>query len=174
MRRNRPAGDDFGIIRTALRSALADMRATLSGLRLPQIEPLTLGETAERAVRDFERKTGATVEYSPGDLPPDAPLSVKITLYRILQEALSNGFRHANGAGQHVSVNLAAGELVAEIADGGAGFDPRAIGGEHLGLAGMRERAEILGGFFEMDSTPGRGTVIRTRLPLHMPEDRSD
>jgi signal transduction histidine kinase len=64
-------------------------------------------------------------------------------------------------------------DLLAEISDNGAGFDPRAVDGDHLGLAGMRERAEILGGFFEMESAPGRGTVIRTRLPLDMPEDGS-
>ena len=174
LRKKRSPGDDFGIIRTALKSALADMRATLAGLRLPEIQDLSPGQTAERAVRDFERKTGATVVYSAGNLPADAPLSIKITLYRILQEALSNGYRHANGAGQHVSLSLAGGELVAEIADSGAGFDPRAVDGDRLGLAGMRERAEILGGFFEMESTPGRGTVIRTRLPLDLPEDGSD
>jgi hypothetical protein len=99
---------------------------------------------------------------------------VKITLYRILQEALSNGFRHGDGAGQQVSLDCRDGHLLAEIADNGGGFDPRVVSTEHLGLVGMRERVEILGGLFEMESAPGRGTVIRTRLPLETPEDGSD
>ena len=168
------AGRDFRMIRTALASALADLRATLAGLRLPELDELSPGQTAERAVRDFERKTGATVAYSHGDLPDEAPLSVKITLYRIVQEALSNAFRHANGAGQRVSIECSEGALLTEIADSGGGFDPRAVDAERLGLSGMRERVEILGGLFQMDSAPGRGTVIRTSLPLGMPEDGSD
>jgi signal transduction histidine kinase len=174
LRRKGAAGDDFHLVRTALTSALADLRATLAGLRLPEIDQLSPGQTAERAVRDFERKTGSTVVYSQRDLPNEAPLSVKITLYRILQEALSNGFRHGDGAGQHVSLDCRDGHLLAEIADNGGGFDPRVVSTEHLGLVGMRERVEILGGLFEMESAPGRGTVIRTRLPLETPEDGSD
>ncbi|MFH1184987.1 MAG: sensor histidine kinase [Chloroflexota bacterium] len=174
LRKKGAAGQDFRMIRTALTSALADLRATLAGLRLPEIDELSLGQTAERAVRDFERKTGAAVAYSHGDLPDEAPLSVKITLYRIVQEALSNAFRHANGASQRVSIESSGGALLTEIADSGDGFDPRAVDVERLGLAGMRERVEILGGLFEMESAPGRGTVIRTSLPLGMPEDGSD
>jgi len=168
------AGEDFRTIRTALKSALADLRAVLSGLRLPEIEYLSLGQTAERAVRDFESKTGSTVAYSRGNLPDEAPLAVRITLYRILQEALSNGFRHAKGVDQRVSIDTCVGILIAEIADQGSGFDEQAVEAEHLGLAVMRERVEILGGFFEMESAPGRGTVVRTRLPLDLPEDHGD
>jgi signal transduction histidine kinase len=174
LRRTNAAGDDFRIIRTALTSALTDLRATLAGLRLPEIDQLSVGQTAERAVRDFERKTGATVAYSHGDLPDEAPLSVKITLYRILQEALSNGYRHGDGREQHVTVEARGGELQTEVTDDGDGFDPRSVGNEHLGLVGMRERVELLGGFFAVDSTPGRGTAVRARLPLDLPEDGRD
>jgi signal transduction histidine kinase len=174
LRKGQPASEDFRIIRSALQSALADLRATLAGLRLPEIDALTLGQTGERAVRDFERKTGAAVDYSHGLLPDEAPLSVKITLYRILQEALSNGLRHADGAGQRVSLDSRQGALLVEIADTGGGFDPLVVTAQSLGLAGMRERVEVLGGLFEMESAPGRGTVIRTRLPLELPQDQDD
>ncbi len=174
MREQGSAGEDFRTIRTALKSALTDMRALLSGLRLPEIEYLSLSQTAERAVRDFEGKTGATVSYSHGNLPDEAPLAVRITLYRILQEALSNGYRHANGIDQRVSIDTCESELIAEIADQGNGFDKGAVEAEHLGLAVMRERVEILGGFFEMESAPGQGTVIRTRLPLVLLEEGGD
>ena len=165
------AGEDFRLIRTALTSALNDLRHILAGLRLPEIDHLSLSETAERAVRDFERKSGGKVEYTQGQLPEEAPLSVKITLYRIVQEALSNGFRHANGSGQRVDISSRDGHLRAEISDNGDGFDPERIRVDHLGLAGMRERAEVLGGLFEMQSTPGKGTVVRATLPLEAHRD---
>ena len=100
-------------------------------------------------------------------MPAQVPLPVKITLYRVLQESLANGFRHGGGVDQRVTLNMRDGELLVEIADCGKGFDPQATAVEgHLGLAGMRERVEILGGTFSVQSTPGRETVIRTTLPV--------
>ncbi len=165
--------EDFGTIRSALRSALADMRVILAGLRLPEIGQLSITETAERAVRDFERKTGTQVAMKVSNLPNEAPLSVKITLYRILQESLANGFRHAKGDSQHVTIVRQDSQVITEISDNGVGFDhQRIFSEEYLGLVGMRERVEILGGTFEVNSTLGIGTVIRARLPLDLPEEK--
>lgn len=165
--KRKAAHDDFGTIHSALRSALDDMRAILAGMRLPKIGPLSIAETAERAVRDYERKTGAAVGLMVTEVPVDAPLSVKITLFRILQESLANGFRHADGAGQRVSIAGGESQLIVEISDDGPGFNKRAIlADDHLGLVGMRERVEILGGTFELESAHNHGTLIRVRLPL--------
>lgn len=173
--KGRAVSDDFRTVQSALQSALADLRAISAGLRLPEIGRLSLTETAERAVRDYERKTGKAVALTLSDVPGDAPLPVKITLYRLLQESLANGFRHAGGAGQRVSVEGLDGHLCTEVADSGAGFDPQAVSADgRLGLAGMRERVEILGGTFEVESAPGKGTMIRLRLPLAVPEVESE
>jgi signal transduction histidine kinase len=104
--------DDFSTIQSALQSALLDMRAILAGLRLPEIEHLSIGETAERAIRDYKHKSGATVRLTLGTIPAKVPLSVKITLYRILQESLANGFRHAHGASQRASITVIDDQLV--------------------------------------------------------------
>ncbi|MBI3360000.1 MAG: sensor histidine kinase [Chloroflexi bacterium] len=169
--KGRTVSQDFRTVQNALQSALGDLRAISTGLRLPDIGDLSPAETAERAVRDYERKTGQTVALTMGPLPGEAALPVKITLYRLLQESLGNGFRHAGGIGQRVHLASAGGQLVAEIADTGKGFDPQILAGNgRLGLAGMRERVEILGGTFEVDSAPGRGTSVRARLPLAVPE----
>lgn len=167
---------DHHTIQTALQSALAELRTISTGLWLPALEPLTPREVAERAVRDYESKTGVGVTLSVADTPPltatDVPLSVKIALYRVLQEALINGFRHASGADQHVKLWISDGNLCAQITDAGAGFDTQAvIQNGHLGLPSMRERVELLGGAFEVHSTPGRGTMVQTKLPLKLPED---
>jgi|CXWL01.1.fsa_nt_gi signal transduction histidine kinase len=169
--KGRTVSDDFRTVQSALKSALADLRAISAGLRLPEIKRLSPTETAERAVRDYERKTGRAVTLTMNDVPGDAPLPVKITLYRLLQESLANGLRHAGGVGQWVTLATNEGELTVEVADSGKGFDPQALAADgHLGLAGMRERVEILGGTFAVASVPGEGTVIRAQLPLTVPE----
>ncbi|MBM3181744.1 MAG: sensor histidine kinase [Chloroflexi bacterium] len=169
--KRRAASDDFSTIQSALRTALADMRAILAGLRLPEIGKLSITETAERAVRDYERKTNAAVGLTVSDVPVEAPLSVKITLYRILQESLANGFRHADGAGQRVNIAGKEGQLIVEISDDGPGFKKRdVLADDHLGLVGMRERVEILGGTFELESAQNNGTLIRASLPLTLLE----
>ncbi len=173
--KGRTVGDDFRTIQTSLESALNDLRAISAGLRLPEIERLSLTETAERAVRDYERKTGQSVALAVRGLPTEAALPVKIILYRLLQESLANGFRHAGDADQRVEINSAGGQLLVAIRDSGRGFDPKAVNGEgHLGLAGMRERVEILGGTFEVISAPGEGTAISALLPLTAPEVEND
>lgn len=171
-----PSSKDFRTVQMAMQSALTELRTISAGLWLPALEPLSPAEVAERAVRDYESKTGVEVARSIQDLPKAAPLPVKITLYRVLQEALSNGFRHASGAGQGVRLWVDDGHLCAQVVDAGTGFDPQAVANwvandGHLGLAGMRERVEMLGGAFKVQTTPGQGTMIQARLPLTLPED---
>ena len=86
-------------------------------------------------------------------------MPVKITLYRLLQESLANGFRHGGGVDQRVALAHTGDQLKVEVRDGGPGFDPgEAIDRDRVGLAGMRERVAALGGSFELRAAPGRGT----------------
>ncbi|MEK6753706.1 MAG: sensor histidine kinase [Chloroflexota bacterium] len=165
------ANNDFNTIQASLRSAMAEMRTILSGLRLPDITSLSLKETVERAVRNYEQKTGCTVSLTILNNSVEAPLSVKITLFRILQESLANGFKHAPQASQQVKISSMDDYLLAEISDNGRGFNQSASLAEgRFGLVGMRERVEILGGTFELKSAPNNGTFIRARLPLNLLE----
>jgi signal transduction histidine kinase len=162
--------EEFRVIRSSLQSAMADLRAISAGLQLPEIDRLSISEIAARAIRDYERKTGSTVTLNIVNGQAPASLSVKITLYRLLQESLTNSFRHANGSAQHVEAKAEGGRLTVEVRDCGTGFNPAAIIPEgHLGLVGMRERVEILGGSFDLQSTVGKGTKIRVTLPLVVP-----
>lgn len=163
--------EDLQAVRTGLDSALRDLRAISAGLQLPDIERLPPTEIAERAIRDYERKTGAKVTFAATGTTGDVALPVKITLYRLLQESLANGYRHAGGAGQCVSLAEDAGQLVIEVCDEGPGFDAQeAASAGGGGVAGMRERVHALGGTFELSAAPGRGTAIRARLPVSVPE----
>jgi signal transduction histidine kinase len=164
---DRSIADEFHTIHVALQSALTDMRAILRGLRLPEIEQLSVADTARRAVRDHEHKTGLAVPLSIGNVPDEAPLSVRIALFRLLQESLANGYRHGGTSSQRVTLEVVDAQLIVEVSDEGKGFDPKAsIDGGHLGLQGMRERVELLGGRFDVESAAERGTVVRASLPL--------
>jgi signal transduction histidine kinase len=159
----------FNEIGISLQNALREMRGIAAGLSLPQLSELSLAETVQRVVQGHERRTGSRVELSLQPLPDVVSLSLRITIYRLIQEALNNAYRHAGGVGQRVRVSSEATQLVVMISDDGAGFDPsKTVSDNHLGLSGMRERVESLGGWFHVDSHSGQGTTIIARLPFQL------
>ena len=158
---------DFVTVHGAVRDALTDLRAISAGLRLPELSALSVAQVATRAIDDHERRTGVSVSRKLDGLPEQAPLPIKIALLRTLQEALSNATRHGGGADIAVKVARDADGVRLAVADHGPGFDPeRAARSGRLGLAGMRERAELLGGSFQVDSATGLGTTVRAWWPL--------
>ncbi len=162
----RPSSD-FAVVRGAVRDALAEVRAIAVGLRLPELGALPVAEVAERAVRDHERRSATAVHLELGQLLGDAPLALKIALHRTVQEALSNATRHGHGLAVVARVWADADALYLLVSDAGPGFVPDQLeGSDQLGLTGMRERAELLGGSFRVESAPGRGTTVRVSWPL--------
>lgn len=165
--------DHLPQIQSALQSALQEMRSIAAGFGLPQLEPLSFSDVLKRVIHVHERRTGSRVALHVENLPDEVTLPVKITAYRVIQEALSNAHRHANGLGQRVSIVHAAGLLKIEITDEGPGFDvaQSLASDEHLGLSGMRERVESLGGWFKIESAAGRGTKVIACLTPSQPEE---
>jgi signal transduction histidine kinase len=151
----------------AIGSALDDLRSIAAGLRSPAFDDLSLADVASRAIREHERRTGKSVALAVAGPPSTIPVVSKIAIYRVLQEALSNAARHAGGADVEVEVTATSSEIRLEVRDRGPGFDPDVIRPDALGVAGMRERAELLGGSFEIGRrTDGPGTVVRLSLPI--------
>jgi signal transduction histidine kinase len=100
-------------------------------------------------------------------VPEQVALSTKIALFRAIQELLSNALRHGQGAAVRVHLASDGTFLQLAVTDDGPGFDVASLEAEAgLGLAGMREQAELLGGDFEILSRPGSGTETRVRWPL--------
>jgi signal transduction histidine kinase len=154
-------------IQNTLKHALEEMRSIASGLLLPELEQLTLPETLERVVETHRWRTETQVLFKAQNLPDYVPLPLKITAFRLVQEALNNAFRHATGADQRVEARLSHNQIVLEISDAGPGFTrSNVLSDNHLGLLGMRERVESLGGLFEVHSVIGQGTKIIARLPI--------
>jgi signal transduction histidine kinase len=166
---------ELAAVHGAVGEALRDLRAISAGLLLPELEGLPLREVVERAVRDHQRRTGTTVHTVLGDLPTAVPVAVTIALYRSLQEALSNATRHGGGVDMIVRVWQETRQLCLQVSDGGPGVPMTPVSDEepyrHLGLAGMRERARLLGGDFALTSVPGQGTVVELRWPLAATEE---
>jgi signal transduction histidine kinase len=154
-------------IQQSLSRATQEIRNIATGLRLPELEPLTLCETLERVVRDHERRTQSRVEVTTEGLPKQASLPIKVTLFRVVQEALSNAYRHGQGQAQKVSLRKDNFSLVVAVSDEGPGFDTaQQQSGTHLGLMGMRERLESVGGTFKVESRLEHGTILTATLPL--------
>jgi signal transduction histidine kinase len=146
----------------------ATVRSIVTDLRPPALDELGLKETADWLVRRTAERAGlkASLNFSGDAQVLDRERST--IAYRILQEALTNVVRHAGA--QRIEVSLCIEEeLVLEVRDDGAGFDPQART-KGVGLIGMRERAGALGGTLTLESSPGAGTAVRLSLPLGAPE----
>jgi signal transduction histidine kinase len=166
------ARESLEAIQAASRESLHGMRVQLDVLRSPE------GEDAPRrpapGLADADVLLGRiraggleiAADLQAGDLPPE----VDVTAYRILQESLTNVLRHAGVTLARVRVTREGDDLVVEVrdngpasgADAGQGSDGRS----GSGIAGMRARAEALGGEFEAGPRPEGGFVVRARLPL--------
>ena len=163
---NRKYDEDILNVQSFLQNALREMRAIATGLGVPHLEDLTLPEVISRAVRMHQQQTGTYATLIMTDVPDHANLPIKITVYRFIQEGLNNAYRHADGKGQEVSVTYKSKQLQIEVSDQGHGFDLNQQWNEQLGLTGMRERIESLGGFFSINSKINEGTKLIARLSL--------
>lgn len=156
------------VVQTLLQSALQELRLIASSLGTPQMDDLTLSDSVLRAVMIHEQRSGTKVVLNMNTLPTYAPLPIKIAVYRLVQEALSNSYRHAGGIGEEVRISYTHHQLEVEVMDRGPGFDAEAVlaRGEYLGLAGIREGVESVGGIFSLQSKPGEGTRLFARFVL--------
>lgn len=166
---------DLDAIRGALNDGLQEIRNLAAGLALPEIGELSFTESLRRVVRAHERRTGSHVEMRLEDVPEKLPLPLKIGVYRLAQEALNNAYRHGEGKDQQLCVSYSNNDLSVEVSDSGPGFDPssRSTPSDHLGMVGMFERTESLGGRFELKSAPGQGTRIKARFHVNTEEGDS-
>ncbi len=145
---------------------IEEVRLMAIRLRPGVLDHLGLVDALEWYTADFERRTEVSCVFEHGAVA-DTEEAVATAAYRITQEALTNVARHA--AAKHVTVNLQADEdrLILSITDDGIGFDRTVLDDSNgLGVAGMRERASLLGGVLDVDASEGRGTAIYFRVPL--------
>jgi signal transduction histidine kinase len=157
------------LIGRALRGAdrlLERIHEISTRVRPPMLDDLGLKDAVQSLLSDYEQHTGIAVKTDLHFEHRAVPDAVSENVYRILQEALTNVSRHAKAPEVSVSLHVLPDRVALTVRDAGAGFDPAARDGKRLGLLGMRERAELLGGTFAVAAEPGKGTEVRVVIPI--------
>ena len=164
--------EEAAVVRQALDDAMLEIRNICKGLSLPEIENETLGKAIKIAVFAHEQRTGTkvSVDLSKEVECPDSdiPKAVKICVYRFVQEGLNNAYYHAGGFGQKINAAINSDTLQVELQDSGNKSDDIRRNGSStgLGLAGLQERVESLGGDFSFNKTPGKGSILLMTITL--------
>lgn len=155
-------------LRGVVSHTLEDVHSLARQLRPSVLDDLGLAEAINRYAQDCRTRSGLAIDVAlPGldglRLPPE----VETALYRIVQEALTNVIRHAEAQTASIYIERREHSVRAIIEDDGHGFDLTAIPSDgHLGIHGIRERAELLGGTLLIESEPGHGAALYVELPV--------
>jgi len=143
--------------------AIIDGLHTLAaGLRPASLDHVGLEAALQEYCRSAGAKFGLGVRFKARSFTGERlPPEVETALYRVVQEAITNVVRHASATRVEVLVERSGGRVVVMIEDDGVGFEPdQVLRGDHIGLIGLRERAEALGGVLTVESAPGAGTTV--------------
>ncbi len=166
------AAEQLATLRDLQRDALAEMRSLIFELRPGSLEQDGLAHALRTHCAAVEGRVGLLVDLELGGLDGErAPIAVEEAVYRIAQEGLHNVVKHAGASHVRIAVAHDGDHLRMTLQDDGIGFDPASVPPGHLGLAGMRARAERLGGSLVVESTPGQGTTIQLGLPVGSSDD---
>ncbi|WP_433654311.1 sensor histidine kinase [Nocardia sp. CA-128927] len=167
----------LGAIETASRSALNELRRVLAQTREPgqQPEPGEPGLAEIPGLVDGLRHDGLVVEYQVTGQPADYSALLQTTVYRIVQEALTNVVKHAHTARARIEIRHAPHELVVSVTDDGPAAEDSGLDGtgSGLGLIGMRERVSLFGGRFEAGPRPEGGFAVAAYFPIDEDHDVS-
>ena len=139
-------------------------------LRPTVLDDLGLIPALHSFMKSFTKRTGVRAHLTVFAAVERLDTAKRTVLFRVAQEALTNVARHAQASRVEVSIQKLRGRVCMKIKDDGKSFNvERALhanGGKHLGLLGMRERLEMVGGRFAVESAPGKGTTIQAQIPL--------
>ncbi len=163
--------DIYHKVKHALSDALQEIRNLSSGLVIPELEDLTMSEAIAQVIKRHEKRTETQVDFRISPIPDQMRTSIKICVYRFVQESLNNACRHASGKDQVVEISYFNHALSVMVSDGGPGISEEDFqkinSSSHLGLRGLRERVESLGGLFTLENKPdGQGLCISAKLPI--------
>ena len=145
----------------------AHVSAIADRLHSSKLALLGLAAAADTFCKEASSHDGIAVEFAHENVPDTLPPGVALTLFRVLQEAVTNAARHSGAPRCRVSLYGADDQLHLEVVDEGEGFDTEAaLTTSGLGLVSMRERLTLVNGSIAIESKPGSGTTIRATVPL--------
>ena len=156
-----------------LEQTIASLESLITDLRPASLDDLGIGAALESLVERVSNRGGLEAEtrfdlaFERGDESTRLNPQLEVTIYQIVQEALNNAVKHANGSKATVSIAEAEDQIAIVVEDDGKGFSPGKVPGDRFGLHGMRERVELIKGDLEINSAPGSGTRVEVHLPAH-------
>ena len=153
-------------LRELVVATLQDVRRLAVELRPKALDDFGLAAALERLTNTFAESTGIEVELEAGLGEQRLPSDLETTLYRIVQEALTNVVKHAHARKVSIVLMRRGSRVTALIEDDGEGFDLEQTRDEGVGLLGMRERVQLLDGRIKLESSPGVGTTLAVEVPL--------
>jgi signal transduction histidine kinase len=148
------------------------IRRLARDLRPPVLDALGLKVAMQTYCTEFTRRTHLPVLFEADASLPELPDTYNITLYRALQEALTNIVKHAQATQVWVDLNVEEETVNLTVQDNGIGFREEITPSNGIGLAGLRERITIAGGTLNISSTPKRGTVLSAQFPIARPDPK--
>ena len=152
-------------------TAIGDLRSLITELRPAALDELGTKPALESLIARVVHQTDLEIDlvidlaFENGDAEVRHLAEIESTVYRLVQEALTNVVKHASAQRVEVRVSDRDGDIVLSVRDDGSGFDPQAASGGGFGLLGMRERLALVGGTLDLESEPGTGTVLRAAIP---------
>jgi len=153
-------------LRLLVAGTLETVRRISRELRPPMLDELGFVEAVVWQIRTFAQASGLRVDQQITGIS-DLPAGLATSMYRVLQECLTNAARHSGCSRVHVAVHATEGELVMRVADNGRGITPSQVeSSSSLGLLGMRERVRLVGGTLNLVRLPKGGTEVVVRVPL--------
>ena len=159
-------GGDFGDIKAMILEISRDVHRAAVELRPTALDDFGLLGALETYLREWQQRTGLTAEtFVTGLAGVRLPALVETTAYRITVELLTNIARHAEASSVSLTLTVRADLLMLIVEDNGRGMSLPAVPG-HLGLLGIRERLELIGGEMKIETAPGEGTAVFVRIPL--------
>jgi signal transduction histidine kinase len=155
-------------VRELVVSTLQNVRRLAVELRPAALDDFGLMPALERLAMTFSEHSGTAVDLA-AKLGEERLLpEVETTIYRIVQEALTNVAKHAEARRVSITLTRTAATVVAVVEDDGRGFDPAVVRPEGLGLVGVRERVALVGGRVTIEASPGSGTTLVAEVPLRI------
>jgi signal transduction histidine kinase len=153
-------------LRELVVGTLQDVRRLAVQLRPKALDDFGLVAAVERLVQTFSEATAIRVDVEAQLGDKRLPAEVETTLYRIVQEALTNIVKHAGASRVSILLVRSSGSATVVIEDDGQGFDPAKLREDGMGIIGMRERVELHEGRLTVESTPGSGATLVAEVPL--------
>ncbi|MDA5108085.1 histidine kinase [Brevibacillus thermoruber] len=155
-------------LKEMVRMSLADVRRIIFDLRPMALDDLGLVPTLQKYIQTYEERTHVSVDLVVFGVEQPLKSSVKAAIFRLVQECLNNVEKHAGASTVQVKLEFLEDSLVLVVKDDGVGFDvdKRTAKGGSFGLLGMKERAQLLEGTMELQSSPGEGTKVMFQIPV--------